>query len=40
MSVEEKQNLLTTIDEGVKKKREIAKDFGIQTFTLSTILKN
>lgn len=40
LSLAEKVKLISEIDKGVKKKKEIAIDFGIPSSTLSTIIKN
>lgn len=40
LSLEEKQSILSDVDDGIKKKSEIAAKYGIPRSTLSTILKN
>ncbi|XP_054719284.1 tigger transposable element-derived protein 6-like [Uloborus diversus] len=40
LSIQEKKRLIEEVEKGSKKKNQIAKEFGIPSSTLSTILKN
>lgn len=40
LSIAEKKKIIDAVDRGKGKKKQIAKDFGIPSSTLSTILKN